>query len=89
MKPSKNSHKTQIKNALLSGARLTNYIAFVHYGTVDFRKIISDLRKIMFIKDEWKTDIDGSRYKIYFIDEPDTTKKVQKTRANYTQNPGA
>lgn len=86
MKTSKKSHKAKVRDALLSGARLTNYGAFRQIGTVDFRKIISELRKTMTIKDEWATNKRNVKFKVYYCDEQDITRKVHATRMGFQKD---
>lgn len=67
--------KSIIKNALLTGHRLTTAQANFLGTTVDSRKCISRLRSEgLPIDDKWEVT-DGRRYKIYFFNPQQTDKQ--------------
>lgn len=59
---------SRIREAFSNGKELTTFTGNMIGRTVDFRKIVSVLRKEgMQIEDRWQTTQDGRRYKIYFL----------------------
>ncbi len=64
------SVQKDIKQAFLSGRRLTSCVAAREFLTGDLRKYVSNLRREgLTIKDEWKTSKNGKRYKEYFYSQ--------------------
>lgn len=61
------SPKLLIRAAFERGDRLTTYTGNQIGHTVDFRKIVSELRDEGFIiKDYWEKVPDGRKYKVYY-----------------------
>ena len=59
--------KTLIRAAFERGERLTTFTGNRIGHTVDFRKVVSQLRDEGFIiKDYWEKTADGRKYKVYY-----------------------
>lgn len=62
------SQKVLIRRAFEQGAKLTTFTGNQIGHTVDFRKIVSDLRcDGLNIKDFWEQATDGRKYKVYYL----------------------
>ena len=63
------SQKVLIRRAFEQGAKLTTFTGNQIGHTVDFRKIVSDLRcDGLNIKDFWEQSTDGRKYKVYYLE---------------------
>ena len=75
--------KQAIRNAFKRGEKLTTLTGNILGHTVDFRKIVSDLRREgMNIVDYW-TKENGKRFKVYFLKR---NGESDKTPTNNSEN---
>ena len=65
-----NTAKRKILTEFKRGRELTTFTGNQCGRTVDFRKVVSELRKEGWpIKDSWNKAPDGRRYKVYYLPE--------------------